>query len=73
MRLTSSFNNNLIIAHPTYIPYSMGWSGYGGGYHQDNDVTIVNNYNVDYNIEQSVPTNDTDWVNYDDYEGGYEF
>jgi hypothetical protein len=65
-----------------------GWGGYGGyygGYYgvyypQDNDVTIVNNYNLDYNIEQSdgnVSTNYTepDWSSstYDDYDGGVDF
>lgn len=68
----------MIIAHS-----GSGWGGYGGGYYtQDNDVTIVNNYNLDYNIEQggggNLTTNitDTDWSfsTYDDYyDGGADF
>ncbi|XP_046631690.1 uncharacterized protein LOC124311297 isoform X3 [Daphnia pulicaria] len=49
-----------------------GWS-YGGYYNQDNDITVVNNYNLDYyNVEQGgggcVLNNitDTDW-SYDDF------
>jgi hypothetical protein len=50
-----------------------GW-GYGGYYNQDNDITVVNNYNLDYyNVEQGggggcVSNNitDTDW-SYDDF------
>jgi hypothetical protein len=48
-----------------------GYGGYGGYYNQDNDITVVNNYNLDYNVEQgggSVSNNitDTDW-SYDDF------
>ena len=57
------------------------WGGYGEYYNQDNDVTIVNNYNLDYNIEQgggNLSTNitDTDWssgANDDYYDGGDDF
>ncbi|EFX83441.1 hypothetical protein DAPPUDRAFT_315863 [Daphnia pulex] len=55
--------------------HTPGW-GYGGYYNQDNDITVVNNYNLDYyNVEQGggggggcVSNNitDTDW-SYDDF------
>ena len=69
--MTSSCPSLTLIAHPGY-GYGGGWGGYGG-YHQENDVTVVNNYNVDYNNVQGFSTNDTDTANYDDYDGGYDY